>query len=103
MDLFPDAETLDQFSVPVGVLSLEVIEEATALADELQQPSTGVMILCVRLEVFGEVADSLAEERDLYFRGSCVAAVRLVCADDFGLPVLAEHGVLPRTAQTART
>src|SRR6266542_2487104 len=41
--------------------------------------------------MFGEVADALAEERDLHFGGSGIAFVGLVRADDFGLAFLTEH------------
>src|SRR5207302_10720150 len=45
----------------------------------------------VGLELFGEIADPLAEERDLHFRGTRVALVGLEAVDDLGLPVLREH------------
>ena len=62
----------DQLGVTVGVLALQVVEQAAALADELQQPAARVMILRVRLEMFRQVVDALAEERDLDFRGAGV-------------------------------
>src|SRR5262249_23850624 len=91
--LFADAEPLDQFRIAVGVLPLQVIEEATALADQLQEPAARMVVLCVRLEMFGEIADALAEERNLHFGGSSVAGMGRVAANDFGLTVLAKHGM----------
>jgi hypothetical protein len=47
------------------------------------------MVLCVRLEVLGQVVDAFAENRDLYFRGSGVGVVRAVVANQLGLAVFA--------------
>src|SRR6185437_14180906 len=87
--LFADTEPLDQLCVAIGVFPLEIIEEPAALADQLQEATARVVVFRVRLEMFGEVADALAEERDLHFRGSGVALMGCVAADDFGLAVLA--------------
>ena len=38
--LLADAEPLDQIRVPLGILALEVVEETTAPADQLQQATT---------------------------------------------------------------
>ena len=47
--LLADAKALDQLRVALRVLALEVIEQAPALADELQQAATRMMILRVNL------------------------------------------------------
>jgi hypothetical protein len=53
--------------------------------------------------MLGEIADALAEERDLHFRGSGVALMGCVAADDLGLAVLVQHvGHPPRTVQNPR-
>src|SRR5690349_21282922 len=75
--LLADAESADQFRVAFRVFALEVIEEASALADQLQKAAARVMILRVRLEVLCEVVDALAEERHLNFWGPGVAIVCL--------------------------
>src|SRR6186997_3660309 len=76
--LLADAEALDQIRVAVRILALQIIQEAAALADQLQEAAARVVILGVRLEMFGQIADPLAEERDLHFRGARVAVVSLV-------------------------
>ena len=59
-----------------------------------------MMILGVRLEMFRQVIDALAEQRDLDFGGTGVGSMGLVRADDFGLAILGEcHVEPPRTAQ----
>src|SRR4029453_2539094 len=62
-----------------------------------------MVVFRMRLEVLGEIADALAQERDLHFGGSGVALMGSVAADDFGLAVLAQHdGLPPRTVQNPR-
>ena len=97
--LLADAQALDQFGIPVGVLAFQVIEQAPALADELQQAAARMMILGVGLEVFGQVADALAEQGDLNFRGAGVAVVGLVSADDPVFRSFVSATFPPRTAQ----
>ena len=53
--------------------------------DELQKTPTGVVVFRVRLEVLREVADALAEERDLNLGGAGVAVVGCELADELGL------------------
>jgi hypothetical protein len=81
------AEALDEIGVALGVFALEVIEQPPTLAYQFQQSPAGVMILCVDLEMLGEVVDPLAEERDLNFRRPGVAVVCLVCPDNTALTI----------------
>jgi hypothetical protein len=66
--LLADPEAADQLRVAVRVLPLQVIEQAAALSDQLEQPAPRMVVLRVGLEVFRQIVDSLAEERDLNFR-----------------------------------
>ena len=91
----------NQLRVAVGVLALQVVEQAAALADELQQAAPGMVILDVGLEVFREVVDALAEERDLNFRGAGVGVVRAVGADHFSLTLVRQH-IVPSTNDPER-
>jgi hypothetical protein len=67
------------------------------LADQLQETATGMMILSVGLEMFGEVIDALAEQRHLYFGRSGIRSVGFVRSDDVGLAILAKRHVEPST------
>src|SRR3954454_23076125 len=88
--LLADAQALDQLGVAIAVLALQVVEQTPALANELQQPAARVMIFRVGLEMFGQVVDALAEERDLDLGRSGVLSVGLVAADDVGLAILGQ-------------
>src|ERR1035437_4466060 len=73
--LFAQLEILDQGTVALHVLRLQVVEQATTVADHHEQSSAGMVILLVDLEVLGEVVDALAEQRHLHFGRPGVAFV----------------------------
>ena len=60
----------------------QVVQQPTALADEQQQATTAVVVVLVLLEVLGEVADAVAQQRDLHLGGTGVALGRGVLGDD---------------------
>src|SRR3990172_6775336 len=84
----PDAELLDQGLVAVLIDRLEIVEQATALPDELQEPAPAVVILLVRLEVLGEVRDAFAQQRHLHLGRARVLLVSPVLRDELGLLLL---------------
>src|SRR5690606_2710741 len=57
MRLAAQAELFDQHLVAVLVHLLEVVEKAAAGRNQLQQATTGMVILVVALEMFGEVGN----------------------------------------------
>ena len=89
--LLSDVQPLDEIGVALGVFALEVIEQPSSLSYQLQQPPAGMVILCVDLEMLGEVVDALAEERDLNLRRARVTVVCLVRPDNAALPVTAQR------------
>ena len=80
--LLTDAEFLNDGLVSLGVVLLQVIQQATALADHDEEPAPGRMVLLVGLEMIGQLADALTEDRDLDFRRTCVRRVRPEPAND---------------------
>src|SRR5687768_15401617 len=99
--LLADTELLNEVRVLRDVLALQIIEQPAALADQLQEASTRMMVLRVGLEMFGEIADALAEDGDLDFGRPCVGAVGAIAADDFGLAVFGKH-VIPAPSRAAQ-
>jgi len=84
-ELLPEAETLDQLVVAIGILFPEILEQPTPAPDHLEQAAAGVVILGVRLKVLGQVRDPRREKRDLNLGGPCVGAVRPILFDAVGL------------------
>src|SRR5690606_5810321 len=80
--LFPQTQLLDQVVVPRQVLLLEIGQQAAALVHHHQKTTTGVIVLVVLLEVLGQVADALGEDRDLDFRRPGIALPLVVVLDD---------------------
>ena len=76
--LSTNAELRDERSVPLDVVAPEVVEHATAAADEHQQPALRVKVLLVDLHVLRQVTDALGEERDLHLGRAGVGVVQLV-------------------------
>src|SRR5262245_34472608 len=66
-DLLTDAERLDHGAIAVDVLGLEIVQEATALADQHEQAATRMVILRVHLEVLGEIRNTFRKQRDVNF------------------------------------
>jgi hypothetical protein len=81
--LLSDAQFTNDVFVTIDILGLQVVQQSSALADKLEQAPSGMMVLLMDLEMFGQIADSFAQQRDLYFRGTGILFVQPVLADDF--------------------
>jgi hypothetical protein len=60
-----DSKSLDDTTVTLNILALQVVQKPTALSYELQQSPARMMILLMYLEVIREVSDALTQEGDL--------------------------------------
>jgi hypothetical protein len=76
------AEALHDRAVTLDVGLVEVVEKATALADQQQQATTTVVVVLVRLQVLGQVGDAVRKQRDLHLRGAGVTLNGGVLGDD---------------------
>src|SRR6478609_6342770 len=65
----------DDRSVPLHVVVLDVVEEATAATHQHEQAAAAVVVLLVDLEVLVEVVDPLGQQRNLHLGGAGVAVV----------------------------
>src|SRR3990167_8562178 len=92
--LLADAQPLNERRVALGILALDVIEQAAALADQLQQAAPRVVVLRVGLEMLREVIDPLAEQRHLDFGGPGVRFRDPVPADNLCLSILRHSHVI---------
>jgi len=60
-----NSKPLDDPTVSLDILTLQVVQKAPALSHELQQSPARMMILLMYLEVVREVSDTLTQEGDL--------------------------------------
>src|SRR5205085_10664189 len=88
--LSPQAQFLDQRPIALQVDPLQVVQEAAAAADELQEAAPRVVVLRVRAQVLGELVDPRGEERDLNLRRARVGLGAPVLRDDLLLRFLGE-------------
>ena len=77
--LLTKSELGDQVGVALLVLRFEIIEQAAALVDHHQQAAARMVVLRVGLEMLGQVADALGEDRDLDFGRTGVALCAAMC------------------------
>ena len=49
----------------LGVLTTQIVQQPSAVTNQFQQPSPGMIILGVRLEMFGQAVNSLSKECNL--------------------------------------
>jgi hypothetical protein len=59
--LATQAETIDDLVIALYVYALEVIEKTSALRDHLEQAAPRMIIFLMRLEMLGQLADSLTK------------------------------------------
>ncbi len=82
--LLADAQFLNDGLVTVGVVRLQVVQQATPLADHHEKAAPGGVILLVALEMIRQFADPLAEDGNLHFRTASVRIMRAELRDDVG-------------------
>jgi hypothetical protein len=82
--LLTDAELLDDVFIGFRIVALQIVEQTAATAHHLEQPAARCVILGVGLEVLGQFADPLAQNRDLHLWTTGVGPVRAVRLD-YGL------------------
>ncbi len=87
--LATQAEALDERTVARDISVMQVAQQALATADQRHQTTTGVVVMLVLLEVFGQVKDALGEHRYLDLRRTGVTVNGGVCLHD----VLLDSGV----------
>src|SRR5258708_21450710 len=94
--LATQTQTLDQRRVTLGVAGFQVIEQAAALADHLQEAAARMVILRVALEMLGEVDDPFGQDGDLDFRRPRIALDLGVRLYDLGFTLVGNrHRVSP--------
>ena len=68
--------------VTFGIVCLEVVEQATPLADQHKKTAARTVIFLVCLEVLRQLADPLAQQRDLDFRTARIGGMRAVLVNE---------------------
>src|SRR4029079_4637721 len=77
-----NAQPVDELLIPVLIGRLDVIEQPATLADHLEQPSARMVVLAVRLEMFGQIGDALGQDGDLDLWRAGVAGLGRIFLDE---------------------
>ena len=59
--LFSDSKLGNHFAIAVRIVQSQIIEQAPALTDDLQQAAAGSMVLLMHFEMLGEIRDALTK------------------------------------------
>src|SRR5258708_13365424 len=76
LELFADAELLNDVFVRLGIVALEVVKQATTSADHHEKTATGCVVLLMGLEMFGQFADPFAQNCNLNLWATGVRRIR---------------------------
>ena len=68
--LLTDSKFLDDVFVSISIVRLQIVQQATPLADHHEQTPPGGVVLFMRLEVLGQITDPLTQNCNLDFRAS---------------------------------
>ncbi len=68
--LLTDSKFLDDVFIALGIVLLQIVQQATPLADHHEQAAPGGVVLLMRLEVLGQLTDPLTQDSNLHFRAS---------------------------------
>jgi len=80
--LLADAEFRNHGFIPLGIVFLQIVEQATPLADQHEKAAARAVVFLVRLEVLRQLANAFAQQRDLDFRAAGIAGMRPVLVDE---------------------
>ena len=80
--LLADADFLNDGFVALGVVGFEVVEQAATPADHHEKAAARAVVFLVQFEVFRQLANSPAEQRDLDFRAAGIGIMRAVLPDE---------------------
>ena len=80
--LLADTELADHGLIALGIVFLEVVEQAAALADQHEKSPARAVVFLVRLEVLRQLANPFAKQSDLDFWASRVACMGSVLVNE---------------------
>jgi hypothetical protein len=81
-DLLAQSEFADDGLIALGIVFLEVVEQATPLADQHEKTPARAVVLLVRFEVLRQLPNALAQQRNLDFRATGIGSMRAVMVND---------------------
>jgi hypothetical protein len=90
--LLANAKLTDDVPITIGVVRLQVIQQAAALAHEHKQAAPGGVVFLMRLKMFGQLSDAFAQNRDLHLGASRVIIMSAKTGYNVNLLCRCQHG-----------
>jgi len=82
--LAPQAQLGDEASIPIRILTTQIVEKPSTPTDHQEQTATTVMIMPVVTEMPRQMVDPLGEEGHLYLGRAGVALMSAVLGNNLG-------------------
>lgn len=89
--LTADAEFLNKGEIFISILLGDVLKQALALADQLQQPAAGHEIVLVLLHMVRQLGNPGRHDTGLHRRAARILVVAFKVFSDLGLLLLSNH------------
>jgi hypothetical protein len=80
--LFADAELGNYGFIPFRVVLLQVVEQTSTSAHHHEKSAARAVVFLVRLEVFRQLTNAFAQQRNLYFGTAGIGSVRAIRVND---------------------
>ena len=89
--LFTDIELLNQVTISIDVLRLQIVKKTTSLTYHLVETASAVIILLVVLQMLGELLNPCGKESYLYFGGTGIFRGLTELGNDCCLLLFTDH------------
>src|SRR6185437_755586 len=91
--LLADAQFANDFPVAISIVGFQVVQKTAAIAHHHQQATTRCVIFIMGLEVFSQLRNAFAQNRDLHFGASGVACMGSEALNYVGFFCRCQHSV----------
>jgi hypothetical protein len=81
MGLSTQAKRLYDGAVSLDVIFLDVVEQASAPPNQHEQPSAGMVVLFVDLQMLGQILNAMGEQSNLDFGAAGVGIMQFIFFD----------------------
>jgi hypothetical protein len=80
--LLTQAEFMNDGFIALGIVFLQIIQQATTLADQHKKAAARAVVFLVGLEVLRQGTNTLAQQRNLHFGTAGIGGVRAILVNE---------------------
>jgi hypothetical protein len=82
LHLLAQTKLVDDVFVAFGIVFLQIVEQTASLADQHEKTAARTVVLLVRLKVFRQLTNALAQQRDLDLGTARIGGMRAVLVNE---------------------